>query len=534
MSSTRIATDGGFHQERFCSAAQFEKGLLANLVAKRCELLPNPKDRELIWFAQLLSHRDGLEKLSAELLKRFPEQIGTPAMRRFGMAPGQVYTPDQVAAIGAEIANAGGQCPLLEKLALERRRSRLTASAAVSRRLQAIADSDSRRCGDEAVESKAEACSYALFEILDLKELETELLPKLLAQMCMEPTCDLAAYRPWYFPTLVECLREYMGDWVEARRAGLAATELSGQVFESLDFALQSGGMVVLDGPPLRIGKSFAARTWCELHPGLARYVHVPASNDDIGFFRAIAESIGSASAFSFKGVQLRERVEVTLQSSKVMLVLDDAHYLWPQNNRREALPNRLNWLLAGLVKHGVPVALLTTPQFARDQVIVEKKTGWTNAQFLSQISEYKKLPQVLSKAELIEIAELCLPAAERKLIQALALYAVASGRYLTAIESVVKRARFIAGKAGREAVTFSDVDEAINHHVIPSDLALSKALDRGADRRPTETERETAPAPATPAVRTVGISAGPARSFTRGGRPLDHTEIETLSATLK
>jgi hypothetical protein len=61
MSSTRHAQPGSPpRQERYASS--FERGLLANLVAKRCERLESQAQRELIWFLQWASWgRDGME-----------------------------------------------------------------------------------------------------------------------------------------------------------------------------------------------------------------------------------------------------------------------------------------------------------------------------------------------------------------------------------------------------------------------------------------------------------------------------------------
>jgi hypothetical protein len=55
MSNTRTATPGSpFRPERFASS--FERGLLANLVAKRVAVLPaGAAARGLIWFLQWLS-----------------------------------------------------------------------------------------------------------------------------------------------------------------------------------------------------------------------------------------------------------------------------------------------------------------------------------------------------------------------------------------------------------------------------------------------------------------------------------------------
>ena len=60
MSSTRTAkADSGYHQNRWASSTEFERGLIANLVAKRAAMLDDPADRELVWALQAFSHESG-------------------------------------------------------------------------------------------------------------------------------------------------------------------------------------------------------------------------------------------------------------------------------------------------------------------------------------------------------------------------------------------------------------------------------------------------------------------------------------------
>ena len=60
MSNTRHAAEGApLRQERWASDPELQRGLLAHLVARRCELLERPEDREIIWWLQLLSFRPG-------------------------------------------------------------------------------------------------------------------------------------------------------------------------------------------------------------------------------------------------------------------------------------------------------------------------------------------------------------------------------------------------------------------------------------------------------------------------------------------
>ncbi|MGA3172505.1 MAG: hypothetical protein ABSE62_15995, partial [Chthoniobacteraceae bacterium] len=109
MSSTRRAARGApLRQERFVSSAASRRGLLGNLVARRCESLRPQKEREIIYFLHELSLRDGfgvhrscnlfpawpwpstvgddetaLQRVARELTEFFPEQVvGCPARAR--------------------------------------------------------------------------------------------------------------------------------------------------------------------------------------------------------------------------------------------------------------------------------------------------------------------------------------------------------------------------------------------------------------------------------------------------------------------
>jgi hypothetical protein len=69
MSNTRKAQPGSeFRQERFASSAEYNRGLMANLVAQRCAALDKQEQIELVWFLQMLSHSVGMVKLAQKLI----------------------------------------------------------------------------------------------------------------------------------------------------------------------------------------------------------------------------------------------------------------------------------------------------------------------------------------------------------------------------------------------------------------------------------------------------------------------------------
>jgi histone H3/H4 len=132
---------------------------------------------------------------------------------------------------------------------------------------------------------------------------------------------------------------------------------------------------------------------------------------------------------------------------------------------------------MTGLVNAGVPVVLVTTPQFLKNQKAMETRTCWTSEQFTGRIGHYEKLPDSLSEADLANVARSVLPEGDAKSIELLVEYAQSSAKYLAGIDAVVCRSRFLAARAHRKEVTRVDVKQAIQQAVIPSDTALAQAL---------------------------------------------------------
>ncbi|MGC3956575.1 MAG: AAA family ATPase, partial [Verrucomicrobiota bacterium] len=307
-------------------------------------------------------------------------------------------------------------------------------------------------------------------------------LERHLGELCLDPATALVDGSPWYFPALISTLREYQTEWIEQRRAAVVVTAIGQQVYDALEYARETRRMVLIDGNA-RIGKTFAVKAWCEQNPGRARYVQVPSTNDELGFFRAIASALGMSCGGSWKAVQLRSRIEDVLQTGQITLVFDEAHYAFPSSSCRTTIPGRINWIMTALINYGVGVALVTTPQFIKTQKVIEQRTSWTSEQLTGRIGHYEKLADTLSDADLKAVAKSLLPTGDARCIEALVLYAKSSAKYLAGIETAVARAKFIASRNQRAQVTFADVKQTIEN-VIPSDRALADALNVSATPR--------------------------------------------------
>jgi hypothetical protein len=313
---------------------------------------------------------------------------------------------------------------------------------------------------------------------------------------------------PWYFLEWQSALQNLMADWNAERAAGVVVTALGREVEEMLDYTLHSSSMTLLEGDP-RTGKSFSARAWCERHPGQARFIEVPTGNDDTGFFRELARGLGIGNFLQYKAIEIRERVESVILTRDILLCLDEAHRLWPETNPRYSFPKRVNWLMR-MANAGVPICLVATPQFIERQKAMEQKSGWNSAQFLGRLAHYKRLPVELELEDLKAVAKAVLPEADNEILRVLAAYARKSARYLAAIDSIAKRARYVANRAGRPEATTADVRKAMQESVIPSDALLVRTLEKN---KPASGRAKMIPPPVMPEM--------PARAVTPDERSM-------------
>ncbi len=465
MSSTRRTnTPGIIKQERFASSREYERGLMANLVAKRCSVLDPPEERKLIWAIQLLSHRPGgLKKLAANLMAQFPDRIASASMRKFGTKAGRTYSAAQVKIVRDEIPVA--RFPLkgetdygLDEAAL-------------------FFGDNAERQEIRQLEAEFYPSSYPASEFVKCcHEAASAGLEKQLLTLCLDPALPVADGAPWFFPTLVSTLRQFLAEQVETHCRLTVVTSLGERVHEALDYTSQSRSMSLIEGPA-RFGKSHSAADWCERHPGRARYVQLESSRDEMSFFRAIARALGVSINLNSKAQELRQRIEETLQTGDLVIVFDEAHYLWPATIDPRSLPARINWILTALVNNDVPVALVSTPQVLRNQKEFEARTRWTSEQLVGRIGHYEPLPDELTLDDLKKVVLAILPDANTETVKLLVHYARASAKYLAGIRHAVDRAAFIARKDGREKIQFADVKRALKEAVIPSDTAFANAV---------------------------------------------------------
>ena len=474
MSSTRHAPAGSpLRQERWASSPEIECGLKAALVARRCSVLSAPRDRELIWSLHYFSRQPGgLDRVAAALTKDCENRVGPRLLREMRPAPGQCYSQQDSIEIYRSMARQrGGEAIDYDDCSPEADRIRRRASHG---RGEAIHYCD---CAHEVERGSAPPIDSAQADEL-IETCRSEAYQRLaddLAEYCLNPKIRDLTKWPWYWDDLASSLREYVASEIKQRQAGAVVTKIGEMVGEVLDYTHHEHVLTLIEGDA-RTGKSHAARAWCEAHPGSARFIDVPPSNADTVFYRALARGLGLGSFQNYRPDDLRARVESVLLTGDILICLDEAHWLWPQAAHRDAFPHRINWLMAMREKR-VPICCIATPQFLEAKASLENKTGWNGAQLIGRIDHYKRLPATIDKPDLAKVARALLPGADADTTKALVIYACTSARYLAAIETIARRANYLANRAGRNVASAADADRAMAESVIPSDRNLADAL---------------------------------------------------------
>ncbi len=178
--------------------------------------------------------------------------------------------------------------------------------------------------------------------------------PGLLRRFCLDPNVALDQVTLESFQDLPAALLAYLDLWEKKTLAGLVITEIGKQVTEALEYAEQEKALVLVEGFA-RTGKTFIAKAWAAARPGKRRIISLSEATSDKEFFQEIAKALGSAASLGFKANELRLRVNEVLRPGYLTLCLDEAHFLWPQRNLREASPRRIEWVRASLANYGVP-----------------------------------------------------------------------------------------------------------------------------------------------------------------------------------
>ena len=484
MSTRYQQNPGPLSQQRYMSSPEFAElhGINGVAVSARAAILNDPEMRRLLWWLQAKSlEPGGLKLIARDLLAQYPERLGTRTMHEQGIKPGKIFKGEALRKIHRELDRDG-----LWRLASiergdpnpydEKTGERETAEELLKKcRCEAEAN-----CGDCSLEKHiCDLCINPRYTLSRNTEGDEDEIYKLRLRDSFDGIEDheLRSGRVSYFADIVGALLDYQRRQTEAARKDFVLTAIGKTIWETLDYALASRGMVVLDGLEGR-GKTEAIKAWCELHLGQARFVSLKGITSKTIAFREIAKALGIASSYTRSATEMQQRIEDVLKRSRIMLVIDEAHFLFNQSRRMYSRPELVDWIDTAICNQGVPVALVTTPQFIVCMTRAADQVEWNFRQFRRRVKRWVKLPATNSEDDIKAVARNVFKKADAKAISKIVGYALLSKRDLSAVGDVASEVRAMLGTDDLTKATVDHVHRAIYGFLLPSDKAFMEGME--------------------------------------------------------
>lgn len=503
-------------------------------LAAKAALLSSPRKRSLLYFLQSRSVRmGGMRHVGEEFLAMFPERIGTRTMHRVGIKPGVVYSLAEAGKIEDELDPDRSLYRRLRRAQRMENGEPDDTEAPVDR-VEKLMQSCRRAAADEIENVLAELCANPRVTIRLPEDAESELQFEaerraLVAAIEHDGINGIETVGQRWFYDLAGALLEYQDRYEAGVAREFVQTSISKVVFEALDYGLHSRKMVLIEGNS-GVGKTESVKAWCAMHQGRARHVSLSGICNRTSFFRALARALGVGVGAGYSAAKTQARVEDFVERARLMLVVDEGQYLFPQQERVNAPPELVNWLITSCQNKGAPVAVVATKEFARRRQIVERQTAWSSEQ-LARRNTCFPLPELPTKGDLEAVARKLLPAnAGPKTVGYLVGYAMQSGRFLTGLGDVVSDARMLAEADGREGFTSADIERAVTDIRGPSDAAQRRVFEEEAPLRKGRKARSQTP-PATEAAAPLP-TAGSGAAATPRPQDLGDEESSATAGT--
>jgi len=444
------------------------RGVSGVAVAQRAALLETAEKRSLIWFLQGMSLQPGgLKKVAADLIAMFPENICQAKRSRWD-ARGVKSIEDTLP-------------KFLEELCINPR-LRLVPEAEGERYPQIGAD-----------------INLAREEFPDIERTEFR-----------------AANAPG-FNDVLPALSEYKKRYEDSLKSDFVITSNGRLIWDAFDRAVKTRRIALVNGRE-GLGKTEAAKAWCNCHLGEARFVSLKGITNRKNAFRGIGKALGVACGTTRKAAEMQDRIEDVLQRSKLLLVIDESHLAFNQSERVYKRPELVDWIVT-LNNERVPIALVTTPHFFTCVERAAGQTGWNWHQFKRRIRPYIELKPTPAP-EIENVARKLVPYASKQMISFMLGYAKMARRDLSGLADLVEEARLRCEAAGRPKIAFEDLDGAVMDSLTPADavfLNLEKRIEaaRKHGRRTAPNPPADAPSMFDPRV----ISPGSNKRIKTAGR---------------
>ncbi len=505
MSSTRQVQAGERRRQNgWASAVEYDclRGIDGTAVALKAALQDSPEKSELLYFLQGLSLRDGgVKRIASELVEMFPERLGSPTMHKVGCKPGKRLLADQSDAISCELLNTAAVRAMhafsFSGRSADEKQDVRTAEAWIEkcRELaeEGLSDFIEELCCNPKIEVARQSESKSNYQRRAQIVLDE-------ARVALRSDSKLASERPElksaiadrdlfrfaevsYFHDVLGALFEYQRRYAESISTEFVETSISQVVFEAFDYALDTGRSALIEGNS-GFGKTTSLKARCEMNLGRTRYLQLTAMMDRTSFAELLSQSLGVARGKGFSPQRRLIRCQEYLRRSKIMLVIDEGQYLWPQGKRVTVHPELINWIGTALYNEGVPFVISATKQFTLRRQHVERQTDWSSEQLRRRTRKVFLLPDAPTTEDLQAVARKLLSGLGEAAIAFVVGYAITSRGYFQTITDTAEDAQLLAKRAGREKITAKDLQTAVKEWRAPSDAALQRVFDSKPERR--------------------------------------------------
>ncbi len=484
-----------------------------------------PRLREMLLFIEWRARRrGGLVGFAAEILKQFPERVGTKTLRE---AKGERLTVEQKVAIYNELPSCVSQGiqPGRDSHAADQ----TTALALLQ--CNSAAEVAALEAEDQwDLEAALKDWDRALFKAL-CEKAALERMPHYLASLCNEidhgfeerliAGFDSAPNQwrigeTWYFDDVIGAVLRMMDLRAGRNQERLGRTALSRNLIDNVRYAQGESCLVAIE-EDTRFGQDEIAQVLCLSYPGQMRAVTVPSSNTLADLLHAVADGLGIGYAQGVTQSQLADKIGFVLKHTRMLLVLRFAEFLVPQNYARNTAPARLNWVRTEILNRGLPLVILVRPQrlcrgaekgmhvkpesFCIEADRFARRTGYDMTRFKPAL--LVPLPDEISRQDLVEAARIRFPELSAGCVEKISSQAVLCENYMEAFEAIAKRTRWIAAQGGRTAPSREDVHLAISE-VIRAAPVVAPALQLPATTAPRQAQETAMQSPRKRVVRPL------------------------------
>ncbi|MBI1178681.1 AAA family ATPase [bacterium] len=444
-----LAGAGGFIRPDLL-AAKLEAIQMGEFPRMHLQLRERPRLAEALLFAQWKSYQSGgLQKLAREMVDAFPQRIGLRSVRnmkpmgRTGFTDIQMWT--LVEGVDSRVLRAMGY-PAVD----------IDESVADEARKDLVLGGRFR--------NPDEWRDFAVEKFITM-------VPGYLAHLCQSEFAEFSERENdlWCFDGFLDALIDYLDRHAAVTAGSIADTSIRERMANEFSFT-QSQRIAIRIIGDTRIGKTTIATNLCAMWPGKMRYLEVPSGQDMSAFDRALVQSLGELPTPTGTTQHLRQMAQYCYRATGLMLVVDEAQFLYPSNFTERTRPRRLDFLRTAFIDQHVPCVLITTPQGIEDWASFDEKTHYNSDQFKGRLSLTVDFPKKVPEEDVNKVAVHLMRGYPLAWAQKIAGRAFNTPTSLKTVQAIYLRACWYSQGAHREQISIEDLRAACDD-IVP--LAL-------------------------------------------------------------